>query len=98
MEANVQGLQAQEPNSPALERYDEIARLLSANADAVALDGVQWAHQLCADLTVAPLSRFGLREGDIEAVVTQAQKASSMKGNPLALTDQELRGILTRAL
>jgi hypothetical protein len=34
----------------------------------------------------------------IPAVVAQAQKASSMKANPIPLTDEELAGILTRSL
>ncbi len=98
MDANVRGLQARAPKSPALERYDEIARLLTGKADALALDGVEWMQALCADLSVPPLSRFGLSESDIAGVVSEAQKASSMKGNPLPLTDQELSGILRRAL
>jgi alcohol dehydrogenase class IV len=98
MDANVRGLQARAPDSPALARYDEVARLLTGNVDAVALDGVQWTQALCSDLSVPPLSRFGLREADIETVIDQGQKAGSMKGNSLPMTDQELAGILARAL
>ena len=98
MDANVRGLQARAPSSPALERFNEVARLLTAQAEAVALDGVQWIQALCADLSVPPLSRYGLSEGDIEGVVSEAQKASSMKGNPLPLTDQEVNAVLRRAL
>jgi alcohol dehydrogenase class IV len=39
-----------------------------------------------------------LTAGDIPVVVSQAQKASSMKANPIPLTESELTGILTRAL
>jgi alcohol dehydrogenase class IV len=98
MDVNVRGLQQRAPDSPALERYDEVARLLTGNAPAAALDGAQWVEALCADLSIPPLSRFGLSEGDIQTVVSQAQKASSMKGNSIALTDQELEGILKQAL
>lgn len=98
MDANVRGLQARAPDSPALARYDEVARLLTGNANTNALDGARWVGDLCADLSIPPLSRFGLSEADIPTVVAQAQRASSTKGNSLPLTDQELSGILAQAL
>jgi alcohol dehydrogenase class IV len=48
-------------------------------------------RDLCADLGVRPLGAFGIRPEDVPALVTQAGKASSMKGNPIALTEKELR-------
>jgi hypothetical protein len=39
-----------------------------------------------------------LTAADIPVVVVQAQQASSMKGNPLVLTGDELSGILRQAL
>lgn len=98
MEANVRGLKARSPDSPAMGRYVEVAGLLTGKAGADAMDCVEWMKELCVDLSIPPLSRFGLREGDIEIVVRQAQQASSMKGNPLPLTDQELGVILRGAL
>jgi len=62
-----------------------------------ARDAIEWLHQLCADLDVAPLSQFGFAAQDIPVVVAQAQKASSMKGNPIALTEEELWKILAEA-
>jgi alcohol dehydrogenase class IV len=50
------------------------------------------------DLSILPLSHHGLTAGDIPVVVSQAEKASSMKANPIPLTKSELTGILTRAL
>jgi alcohol dehydrogenase class IV len=97
VEANVRALQAREPQSPALQRYDEVAQLLTGRATAGASDAIEWLHQLCADLSVAPLSQFGFTAADIPAVAVQAQQASSMKGNPIALTEEELQGILAQA-
>jgi len=97
VEANVQALQTRAPNSPALQRYAEVAQLLTGRSTARASEAIEWLHQLCADLNVAPLSEFGLTAADIPAVVAQAQKASSMKGNPIALTEEELRKILAEA-
>jgi alcohol dehydrogenase class IV len=45
---------------------------------------------------VPPLSEFGFAEKDFPEAVAKAQRASSMKGNPIPLTDDELLEILTR--
>lgn len=97
MEANVRALQARMPDSPALARYDEVAQLLTGSATARAADGVTWAQGLCAALNVPPLSEFGLTAQDFPSVVDKARKASSMQGNPITLTDEELTGILRQA-
>jgi len=81
----------------ALARYDEIARLLTGTATAQAVDGVRWVQELCEALTVPPLTEFGLKEQDFPTVVAKSQKSSSMKGNPVTLTDDELMEILKKA-
>ncbi len=97
VEANVCALQARELHSPALQRYDEVAQLLTGRSSAEAGDAIEWLHRLCADLSVAPLSQFGFTAADIPTVVAQAQKSSSMKGNPITLTEEELVRILSKA-
>ena len=98
VEANVRALQEREPNSPVLQRYAEVAQLLTGRSTAGASDAIGWLHQLCADLNVAPLSQFGFTAQDIPSVVAQAQKASSMKGNPIVLNAEELSEILRATL
>jgi len=44
------------------------------------------------------LAEFGLKEEDLPAVVAKSQKSSSMKGNPIVLTDDELVEILKKGL
>jgi len=98
MEANVRALLAREPGSPALARYEEVARLLTGRPAARADDGVVWLHELASELRVPGLSEYGLAEQDIEEVAGKARRASSMQGNPIALTDEELSAILRAAL
>jgi len=43
------------------------------------------------------LKDFGLREEEFPVIVAKAQKASSMKGNPIELTKEELLMILEAA-
>jgi len=96
-QANVQALQGREAGSPALARYDQIAQILTGKPTARADDGVIWVQDLCEALEVPPLAKFGLKEQDFPAVVAQAKKSSSMKGNPVALTDDELMEILKKS-
>lgn len=92
-EANVQALRAREPHNPALERYEEAARLLTGRADARVEEGVEALRRLVARLGVPPLAL----PDDVDAVVAGAQRASSMRGNPIALTGQQLSGVLAAA-
>ncbi|MBN1994214.1 MAG: iron-containing alcohol dehydrogenase [Anaerolineae bacterium] len=94
MEANVRALQTREPGSPALSRYNEIAQLLTGQATATAADGVAWVQKLSQILQVPPLDNYGFTRADFPAAVAKAQKASSMKGNPILLTEAELTAIL----
>jgi len=98
MDTNVRALRSRAPASSALERYDEVAALLTGNPSARAEEGVEWVRALCRDLRILPLSSFGLTRPEISAVVVQGQKASSMKGNPIPLTDDELTAILIESL
>jgi alcohol dehydrogenase class IV len=97
VEANVRALQARMPGSPELVRYDEVAQILTGKSTAQAVDGITWVQDLCDALDVPTLSDFGLTEDDFPTVVEKARKASSMKGNPVVLTDEELTHILRQA-
>lgn len=98
VEANVRALRARDPRSPALARYDEVARVLTGHSGASAEDGARWLSALGAELAVPPLSTYGLTEGDVPFVVEKARRASSMQGNPIVLTDDELGEALRMAL
>jgi len=51
-----------------------------------------------AQFALPPLSTYGIGEGDVPAVVAQAKQASSMKANPVALSDADLADVLSRAI
>lgn len=98
MEANLRALAGRDPKSPALARFDEIARVLCGNPGADARQGIAWVRETCRDLGIQPLSRLGLARDRIPDLVERAMRASSMKGNPAALTQGELTGIIEEAL
>ena len=98
MEVNVQALRARAPGSAPLRRYEEVARLLTGQSHAAAEDGVRWVAALCRKLEIPPLRAYGVTGSDIPDLVAKSAHASSMKGNPIALTSEELRRIVSSSL
>ena len=97
MEANISALHSRASDAPALERYDEVARIVTGGPGALAEQGIIWVQKLCLQLHIPTLAAYGLEKADFPAVVTKSQNASSMKGNPIALTKEELLEILDKA-
>jgi len=98
LDINVRALRERQPESDRLHRHHEVARALAGNPDANAGDGVDWVQELCTVLSVPPLSRYGLIPADFPAAIERTAVSSSMKGNPIALTRDEMHQILTLAL
>jgi alcohol dehydrogenase class IV len=98
MEVNLRALLDRAPEHPALVRMAEVALLLTGQPGANPEDGIAWLHELTAALSIPGLANYWLSEDEIAAVVTAAQKASSMRGNPIELTDAEVTEIVTRSL
>jgi alcohol dehydrogenase class IV len=97
MAANVLALREREPDSPILARYAEAAGWMTGNENAAIEDGIELLEYLTAELEVPRLSDYGVDDTDIPAVVEKARSASSMKANPIQLTDEELSNILYSA-
>jgi alcohol dehydrogenase class IV len=97
VEANITALASRSPASPMLSRFDEAARLVTGSPGAGAQDLVPWLAETCAYMRIRPLSALGVRREDFMEIVAKAKAASSMKGNPVRLTDHELARILESA-
>jgi alcohol dehydrogenase class IV len=98
MEINIRALHSRAPAGGALRRYDEVARLITGEPHSTAQDGVRWITELCQKLEIPPLRTYGVGQADVVDLVAQGARASSMRGNPIALTEEELRQIVTRAI
>jgi alcohol dehydrogenase class IV len=97
MEKNIQALRSRQPESHAIARYTEIAWLLTGNINAEAEDALAWVSDLCKELNIRPLAEYGLDSKDFLTLVEKSQKANSMKGNPVHLSNAELLSILEEA-
>jgi alcohol dehydrogenase class IV len=97
IEANVRVLQSR-PGQPALARYAEAARLLTGAPDASVEDGLAWIRETVAGLAIPGLAAYGVRPGDGGEVAAAAGRSSSMQGNPVPLSDDDLRVVFLAAL
>lgn len=98
MKANIKALKEQEPNHPALSKFDEIGKLITGNASADARTAIDWIDETSALLKIPGLGTYGIQETDFAEIVDKSANSSSMKGNPIKLTDEELSDILRLAL
>jgi alcohol dehydrogenase class IV len=98
VEVNLRALRERAPENPALLRLIELATLLTGRPDASPEDAIAWLDELTAALSIPGLASYGLDQADIDAVVAAAQRASSMRGNPIELSNAEVGQIVTRSL
>jgi alcohol dehydrogenase class IV len=98
IEANVQAPQSAPIGHPVLDRYTEAARLLTGNPAASIEDGLAWIRETLALLAVPGLGAFGLGPEHFDEVAAKAMRSSSMQGNPVALSPDDLKAILRQAL
>lgn len=98
MNANLKALQERAPQSPTLMRFTELAQILTGNPQAQAKEGIAWLKVLSAEFKIPSLASYGAQKPFFLAIVAQAKRANSMKGNPVELTDAELIDILVEAL
>jgi alcohol dehydrogenase class IV len=98
MEVNIRALGARASAGDALARYVEVARTLTGDAEARAEDGAAWVGRLSRELEIPGLAAYGVDRKDVPALVEKAALASSMKGNPIALTAEEMAEVVGGAL
>lgn len=95
---NIEALRARDPSGVYLARYTDVARILTGQATATADDAAPWLRDLVNELEVPPLARYGLTRAAIPELVNNAQRSSSMQGNPIVLSRDELTQTLEAAL
>jgi len=98
--ANLRALAERAPGSPTLARYARVARLLlgepTLDDDAARARLPELLAEWAAQLGLPRLRDVGLREGDVDWIVERS-RGSSMRTNPIVLSDAEIAGILRTA-
>jgi alcohol dehydrogenase len=98
---NIAALEARDPDNGALSRYAVAGWMFSGRAGSDDREArsalVPALEALTARLDVPRLSAFGITEASIPALVADS-RGSSMKTNPIVLTDAEIATILRESL
>ncbi|MBI2312671.1 MAG: iron-containing alcohol dehydrogenase [Betaproteobacteria bacterium] len=93
--ANIEAMEARDPGNPSLAKYAEVGRRLGARGDdrgarAFLVDRLEeWTVRL----ELPRLSAYGFGTSDLPRVVANS-RGSSMKTNPVVLTDEEVARVL----
>ena len=98
IDANVRTLRSGAPDSPVLDRYAEVAQLLTGQPGASIRDGLTWIGETVTLLGVPGLAAFGLGPDNADEIAAKAITSSSMQGNPVSLSQDDLTAILLEAL
>lgn len=94
---NINAMLERDPDNVAIERYARVSEVLSQRrfkSTDEALDQlVELLMKWTYDLQLEKLSRYGLKSSALDHVVAHS-RGSSMKTNPIVLTDEEIKSIL----
>jgi alcohol dehydrogenase class IV len=97
MLVNLRALRERQPDSRSLHAYHEIAVMLTVDVSCSPEDGATWVRNLCEEMHIPSLGALGVKREDFDQLAVKAANASSMKGNPVELTHDELIEILDLA-
>ena len=99
--ANIRALTARDPDSPALEKYAQAGRVLNDKSQLTQEEALVLLVQTLSDWTqkmaLPRLRAYGIQEPDIPRIVANC-RGSSMKTNPVELTDAEIQEVLKQRL
>jgi len=85
-----------ELTSKSLMKYQEIARILTGNPDASAHDAITHINEIAKYMHIADIAFPAVDSQQISLIARQAEKSSSMKGNPVVLSYDQIRRIIAQ--
>lgn len=98
---NLHSMHMREPDNPALAKYQYVAEILCGqrfNDPEAALNAlIDLLTQWTEELNLPRLSHYGLHSTELDKIIAHC-RGSSMKTNPIVLTDDEIRQILLERL
>ena len=98
---NIRALRERAPDSRSLEKYAQIGRTLAGRPEAPSDEAwvllIETLRDWTQRLGLPRLGGYGIQESDIPRIVANC-RGSSMKSNPVELTDVEVRDVLKQRL
>jgi alcohol dehydrogenase class IV len=98
MRVNVRALGQRAPEHGALRKYEQLGALLAGHDSAGAREAQERVTGLCASLAIPGLKALGVQPAQLDELADKASVSSSMKGNPIQLTREEMEEILLAAM
>ncbi len=96
-DVNIRSMLAREPNNIALTKYATIGRLLSDKLIVNDVEArsflIKLLHEWTEKLDLPTLSMLGVKVNELDHIVKNS-RGSSMKTNPIVLTDDEIKKLL----
>jgi len=77
-----------------LSRFEDIARWVTGVENAHIEEGIEWIASLCENMEIPRLSELGIKKAHFPDIIEKSKNSSSMKGNPIQLTEQEMAKVL----
>lgn len=96
MATNAAALRKADGRHPVLDRYAAVGEMLTGRRSVE--EGIAFVRGLVGEMGIPGLRRFGIAEQGFGGVVALAQKSSSMRFNPVRLTDDALHEVLGAAM
>jgi alcohol dehydrogenase class IV len=94
IQINLEALANREIGNPVREKFRELAVILTGRMNAQESDLVEWSRDICSEVGIRSLSTLGIIRSEFATICEKAAVSSSMKGNPIILTQDELQKIL----
>lgn len=96
-DANLKALSSRDNDRDLLDRFADLAVLLTGPGAANPEAALSWIHAACTRLGIPRLSDLDIPRADFPDIARKAMNSSSMKGNPVDLLEEDLLDILERA-
>ena len=100
-ETNIRAMEKREPRNASLDKYYRLGAVLAGEEPGESGEGrdalVRTLSAWTERLDIPRLGSYGVRERDLDEVI-RSSRGGSMRTNPIALNDSELREILERRL
>jgi len=98
---NIEAMKIREPENIAIKKYANLGRLFAENQslsdDEALIELDQYLTDLTNNMDLPLLNEYGVRSEQLDHVVAHS-RGSSMKTNPIVLTDDEIRSIVFKRL
>lgn len=94
LEANYLAIMERQPENPARDKYEILTKLLLPPGRRNVEELIKMLYQFTQEIGTPGLGKLGVRTEEYPQIVEKALNASSMKGNPIRLSAEELTNIL----